>query len=441
MTEKSGLAADWLNSWADIQQKSWSAWSEMARKTMTGLPGQMPSQMPGQMPGQDDWLRFWQDNIERWNALFGGAKGGGWPSLDMSNLSNPLFAHSQNYNRFAEVFLKAFSGMGGGDRDPVQQWKDAVSQGIEQLRRLFTADASNYKWGNDEMWAIWQHPMQSWQSMFATPLTQLMQWSGLPLNAANAWGGQASSDFGVWERMTRSWMEKWLSTPPVGSTREVQEKWQQAGRYWLEVQSRQKEYNDILLRIGLLALEKLQQRLLNPAEGQQPVDSLRKLYQLWVDSGEEAYAQVVTTTEYQEANARWLNAMMRWRGHLQEMFDQTLAAMNLPNRGELNSSHQRVMELKRRVRQLEAKFDDLETGVRQRDQSREINALRDEMRHLRIDVVHDELTALKHEMAQMRTALTALAAGSDSEEESEASSTSGQVAPRKRRPAGKGEQP
>jgi class III poly(R)-hydroxyalkanoic acid synthase PhaE subunit len=417
MAENSGFSTDWFRNWTDMQQKGWAAWTDAARGAMPGAAPAMPSMAA--FSSQNDWMRMWQENMERWNPLLGAQQRD--PMMGMGGaagfpeIMSRLMAYGQGYTQFAELFFKSMTQLGTqasnlfssaastvDPADAMKQWGEAVTHGIEQMRRLLLSDTSGFAKGQTEWMSMWKHPMQgNWQEAVAAPAMQWMNfWQSIMV--------QPPKEFGMFDRSMNSFGEQMLSTPPIGITRELQEKWQTAGLYWMELQAQQKEYQAVLTRIGLLALEKMQQKLLNAASTDLKIDTLRKLYQIWVDSGEEAYAEIVTTREYQEVNSKWVNAMLRWKGHVQDMADQWLGSMGLPNRRELNNNHRRVTELKRSLRRIEERLDAMGDVARQKDPARDLAAVRDEIRNLQVDGLRDELASVKAELAELRALLAGM---------------------------------
>jgi len=88
------------------------------------------------------------------------------------------------------------------------------------------------------------------------------------------------------------------------------------------------------------------------------LDGLRAVYDLWVDCGEEAYAEMVATPEFPQLQADMVNALMRMKRHEQLMVEEVMTALNVPTRGEIDTTHKRVYELQRQLRQLQDAAED-----------------------------------------------------------------------------------
>jgi class III poly(R)-hydroxyalkanoic acid synthase PhaE subunit len=168
-------------------------------------------------------------------------------------------------------------------------------------------------------------------------------------------------------------MERFLSVPALGYTREVQEQGQEMVRLALEYHRALQAYGMAFRDLGTETLSRLQKRLAESAERQEPVTSLRALYDVWVDCSEEAYLELVSTDSYAEVYGRMVNALMALKHHGRNLVDEAVGAMGLPTRHGLSTLQQRQQELRREV-----------AGLR-----RELSAMRS---------VQEELAALRREV-------------------------------------------
>jgi class III poly(R)-hydroxyalkanoic acid synthase PhaE subunit len=78
-------------------------------------------------------------------------------------------------------------------------------------------------------------------------------------------------------------------------------------------------------------------------------DGLRAIYNLWIDCGEEAYAELVATADFPQLQAEMVNALMRMKQHEQLMIEEIMTALNIPTRREMDTTHKRVYDLQRQV--------------------------------------------------------------------------------------------
>ncbi|MFO1371178.1 MAG: poly(R)-hydroxyalkanoic acid synthase subunit PhaE [Candidatus Competibacteraceae bacterium] len=80
---------------------------------------------------------------------------------------------------------------------------------------------------------------------------------------------------------------------------------------WQTYQQIQNEYLGLLQQTAKDALDLMEARLKTTTAAGQPVNSLRELYDLWVDCNEETYGQMLRSPHYSEFSGRLLNTLLR----------------------------------------------------------------------------------------------------------------------------------
>lgn len=80
---------------------------------------------------------------------------------------------------------------------------------------------------------------------------------------------------------------------------------------WLAYRQVQNQYLDMLRQAAKAALDLMEQQLSERAVAGKTIDSLRELYNLWVDCNEKTYGQMLRGTEYSELSGRLFNALLR----------------------------------------------------------------------------------------------------------------------------------
>ncbi|MGH8122753.1 MAG: poly(R)-hydroxyalkanoic acid synthase subunit PhaE, partial [Rudaea sp.] len=91
-------------------------------------------------------------------------------------------------------------------------------------------------------------------------------------------------------------------------------------------------------------------KLAERSEPGRAIDSLRALYDLWVDAAEEAYAEVALSDEFAKVYGELANAQMRARAQIQAEVERVSTDLGMPTRSELNSVHKRLHDLRRELR-------------------------------------------------------------------------------------------
>lgn len=176
-----------------------------------------------------------------------------------------------------------------------------------------------------------------------------------------------------------------LALPAFGLAREHQVSQQQAGLAWVEYQEQIGRHNEQMLKAVRRGFELFEGKL---AEREQPgrqIETLRALYDLWVDAIEEGYAEVALSQEYREVYGALVNAQMRVRSHLQKEVERLSSDLGVPTRSEIDSLGERLQALRREVRAARG-------GDAVIDQIAELRA---ELESLARNVVRDALGARK----------------------------------------------
>jgi class III poly(R)-hydroxyalkanoic acid synthase PhaE subunit len=142
-----------------------------------------------------------------------------------------------------------------------------------------------------------------------------------------------------------------LDTPAFGHTREQQAQQQALLRALLDHQQASARYQELLARAQAQGAERMQRKLAEPGF---QADSLKAMYDLWVDAVEEAYAEIALSDEFREAYAAQGNTQMRVRQLQQQQVEQWCREVGLPTRSEVATLGQRLQELRRELRRMQA---------------------------------------------------------------------------------------
>lgn len=144
--------------------------------------------------------------------------------------------------------------------------------------------------------------------------------------------------------------------PPLGLAREHAEAWRELIAAQSECQTLQQALRLELTRMQNDALNLLEQRISERRQSGAPIAAWRELYDLWVECGEQTYAQLAHSETYSKLQAELGNAMVRLRARQQTILEHALKQYDLPTRSELNSMHRHIRELREKVGALEAQL-------------------------------------------------------------------------------------
>ncbi|NGZ05712.1 MAG: class III poly(R)-hydroxyalkanoic acid synthase subunit PhaE [Magnetococcales bacterium] len=367
------FSADWMSGWTSLQRKMWEDWSEATQSTF------------GNAWQTESPLNFFKNGMSQWPNMFMPQPVKSPEVMAMRHAMGSM----EEFMRMGREVFKLFQKVSDGGT-MAQEWTGQLDKAIQQAKEMFN-QGSEAMYGLtglgkvDEMASFWSRPMKAWNDFITTNPA----FSNDTMRALLS-GGQATEEA----------LQRFLSVPGVGYTREKQEKVQEGLRLALEYRKANEDFQKLMMETSKRALDLLHRKLLEMGAEGKSLQTMRDLYVLWVDCNEEANAATVAGKEYNEINTRMVNAMMRVRRNMAEMVDGTMSAFNLPTRRELDSAYRQISLLKRRVSALEEIIGELKG----RDATAEINTLRDDMEKLGVRRLREELAALRNQLEEALTA-------------------------------------
>lgn len=291
----------WNTDFEALSRQYWNAWSEMARQAGAGRDAGVPG---------------WKEAVELWAPW---AKDGRAQTDDTVSRMNQLTG--EWFGKMQEL-AKTLAGQGASPADIAAEWKRALGIENNPFAGMF----------------------QSMSGPDAHGLDHFFQQSGPWLDALRGnFGGM-------------------FNLPAFGLAREHQERWQALGKAQAEYQQAMNGYNAQLFECGQKAFGKFEDKLAERSEPGRQIDSARGLFDLWIDAAEEAWAEVALTPEFRKAYGDLVNAQSRVRIGVQGEVERATATMGMPTRTEVNSSHRKVTQLERELREIKARLAAMEAG-------------------------------------------------------------------------------
>lgn len=292
-----------------LGQQFWQTWTDFAQ----GQTGKGAGNKAGAMP-----IPNWHEGLEFWSRLTGQN-----PSHDAAHAIEQMTAHGQRLMQLLQAVAQQVSeGKPVSAADLGRNWKDLLGGGnpmLDTLRSLGTQGAQG-----------WEQLMQGVEPVLA----QLR--------------GERNAMFGM---------------PAFGLGRERQEHLQAILRAQTEYGEKLAAYTGLLSKTGERGLEYFETKLSERSEPGRQLDSMRAVYDLWIDAAEEAYAESALSPEFRRVYGEMVNAQMRLKQLMQHELDHQFGKLGLPNRSEVDGAHRKIHEMQRELRELRAELRELRVGA------------------------------------------------------------------------------
>ncbi len=321
--EQSGQA------WVKTQQDYWQNWlRRMQANSMTGNPFASLSEVPFSGMNQP-----WPGAFEQWWQMF--SPNEAEPIKDFMRRTSDM---GKSYLRMAEAFYKASSGNNDTSEEIVNSWLDMVQAGFKQWRKQLK---SGFNVDMPEIFGFERMMMKSWQEAADAMMRGL---------AIQDWEfpGFSSAMFPETGK-AREQLNKILGMPAMGYGRERQEKVQRLVELFVKYGEALKAYKIAFAGMGIRSIKAMKKKL---GELQQPIDSMRGLYDFWVDVNEDVYGKFAMSDEYRVVYGDLVNSLVAVQQASNELMEDVYQAMNLPTRTDLEAVSRRLQQVRRENRQL-----------------------------------------------------------------------------------------
>jgi polyhydroxyalkanoate synthase subunit PhaE len=356
--------------WLEAQRRYWDAWMDMTRR---GLEAATPAQKAAANP--------WADAMEQW-----------WQSVAPSTPKPAQDLLGQMVNLGKSYFSMA---EGLGKMDPATDATQIVENWTRMMAEAFSSASQGMNPFAGVAGKAGRQGLAFWDLPFDT-VSRTMS-AGMPFP------GDFMKAFEV-ERPTdvREQMDRMLSAPALGYARESQEQHQKFTRLMLEYEQAMTEYQTGFGGLGSRSMEAFKKRLEDRAQEGGPVNSIREVFNIWVDACEEVYADYAMSDEYARRYGRMVNALMAVKHQGAQLVDEWLEAMNMPTRGDLGTVQRRLHDTRADYQRLRVQSESMRA---------ELDA---------VAGAGSEIEELRAEMAELRKQLKAMASATAPKAESKA---------------------
>ncbi|QBB71324.1 class III poly(R)-hydroxyalkanoic acid synthase subunit PhaE [Pseudolysobacter antarcticus] len=298
--------------WAKMQAKYWNAFNDLTHNAATDQARGGAAAAP------------WQEGIEQWSRLFGNQPN------HQSDVVERMLASAKTYLATMQ------STLGGAFANPASGFDGSANTGawMDSLRNAFAMPGGFSVPGFDA-------------SLSNNPMSRgLRDIAGQGAKSFEQLGAQMAPFIEAAKRESSAM----LKLPAFGSSREKTERLQKLLAAWTEYEEANKNYNAELAKSSQRSFEILEDKLAERSEPGRQIDSMRGFYDLWVDSAEEAYAEIAMAEDFRKVYGNYINAQMRVRGLVQQEIEHNTRELGMPTRTEINSVEKRLHELRRELR-------------------------------------------------------------------------------------------
>ncbi|EXJ13847.1 class III poly(R)-hydroxyalkanoic acid synthase subunit PhaE [Imhoffiella purpurea] len=308
--------------WLELQRKYWDNWADMSRKAM-GLEGETKMTAP------------WEGALDHWWKAFSPAA----PDLSKAFMEK-MMDQGKSFFRMAETFANRSDD--GSATDGLSYWTKA----LEDMQKRFSGNLDDGGSAMQRMMSFWEMPLDNWQRMMSSL-------SPMP------------GDFlrNMPHEHFKGNLDRALSAPGLGYSREEQSQYQELMRSSMEYQSALQEYTGFYSKLGMKSVERMGSYIQGVIDSGKTIDSARALYDNWVSCCEAVYADQVATPEYAKIHGRLVNAQMALKKRLSVIVDENLGAMNMPTRTEVRTLENRLQETRRENKRMLQSLRALEKQV------------------------------------------------------------------------------
>ncbi|MGH8235088.1 MAG: class III poly(R)-hydroxyalkanoic acid synthase subunit PhaE [Rhodanobacteraceae bacterium] len=315
-------SADTLGDWQNMSRQYWDAWADATRKAFDAGSSQA-SMTEGP----------WHEGLEQWSRMFNARKAGD----TQSEVVERLLGGARSYFSL----LESLADKGAAGKTDPHAWTDMVRESFN----FPGADAA----------------------LFDNPMARAMR----ELAGHGAKGfEQMMQGFEPMMAEARALLEM----PAFGYLREHQEYYQQMATACLDYQRETNRYNILIARASRRAFEVFEDKLTERSDAGPQIDTVRRLYDLWVEAAEDAYAEVALSDEFREVYGALVNAQMRVRKHAQQAVERVSSNLGIPTRSEIDSMGKYLHDVRREARNHAEQLPAL---------AAEVAALRDEVARLK----------------------------------------------------------
>ncbi len=362
----------------NAQQGYIDSWAAMSEKMASAL------QPPPRRPRNP-----WVEAMQQWETMVPGHESRPYMQR-MLDQGKAFFEMSNEINDFLRLLNDV--------NQSTEEWQSAFRAQMEQMKDAFGT-------GQGEMSALWSQPIDAFKQAWGQPgFNQETFLKGFSpdmfsgFNPSMFTSGFNPSAFGsapfmqgfdpnqmleMFSAPMQEQFEKFIDAPGVGPDREAQERFKKDARLWMNYQTALAEYNTAHQQVGKDTIERLTEKMIELSNEGTTIESMRAVYDVWVDCAEEAYAEFAMSEEYQNVYANLVNSMMAVKQAFRDRVNETAKSMGLPTQSGFDTVLERMQVMRRELRQIKKQGSGGSSNADVSKLKAEVNELKSELKSLK----------------------------------------------------------
>jgi len=265
---------------------------------------------------------------------------------ESSNIFEKVIDQCRNYYFMSEQFSSLLDGM-NDSKNNKDQMIDYINKSFKDIQSAFSSGQNTFN-------------LNGFLNNFEQPIDLLKStFSNSSFDPSEMLDG-LNPDLGKLR-------DQMLSIPGLGYSREAQDKSKYAIKLWADYQENYQEYQSVMIRLNQEALGLMRQRIISMSKDGESIDSMRQIYDLWIESNEKIYGEYVYTKEYAELNGRLVNSMMAFKKQSHEITEDMLSEMHIPTIKSMDELERRHYELRKQVNEMRSEINNLKKQLQQKN--------------------------------------------------------------------------
>lgn len=383
---------DWFGqggqAWVKAQQDYWQNWMrQMQSNSTAGNP--FASFSTNTIPGMDQsWPGSFIDAFDRWWQMTS-SEAPEWTKDFMERTTRM----GKSYLRMADAFYKADSRDNDINEELVNSWLDTMQANFKQWQQQLK---SGLNIDMPEIFGFERIAMKSWQDMANSTMLGMAS----PDQEFPGFSAAMFPESGK----AREQLDKILGMPALGYGREKQEKILRLVELLIKYGEALKAYKIAFTELGIRSIKVMKERL---SELEQPIDSMRGLYDFWIDVNEDVYGRFAMSDQYQVVYGDLVNSLMAVQRAHNELMEDVYQVMNLPTQTDVEAISGKLQQIRRENRQMRKQFTALNRRIEQLEKMRDKKLTKEEPVSQKASIQKDDLTQIKGVDSKMQERLYA----------------------------------